>query len=66
MAYPPFRYDVRFKGRNHNTLTKQLVAQYITNNYPAPPMAALTRADPDVSTPLSVPLLFTTYLPKTH
>lgn len=61
VAYPPFRYDVRFKGRNHNTLTKQLVAQYITNNFPAPPMAALTRADPDVSTPLSMPLLFITY-----
>jgi hypothetical protein len=39
VAYPPFSYHVRFKARNHNTITKEQAGQYVKCNLPSAPMA---------------------------
>ena len=49
VAYPPFSYYVRFKGRNHNTITKELAGQYVRSNMPGPPMATYDRVGAEVS-----------------
>ena len=61
-AYPPLRYSIRFKGRNHDTLTRDLAMKYITKNYPVSPMATLTWSDPDVSDTLFPTFLVITFL----
>ena len=57
MAYPPFSYCVRFKGRNHNTLTRELATQYVRSNLPGEPMAVYDGENPEVSVEVLAPIL---------
>jgi hypothetical protein len=63
MAYPPFSYCVRFKGRNHNTLTRELATQYVRSNLPGEPMAVYDGENPEVSVEVFAPVLVCPALP---
>ena len=48
--HPSFTYQILFKRRNHDTLTKNSTMQFIASNMPSPPLAIPTYKNPDVST----------------